>query len=191
MPWYIGHYLAKTQHLSVEEHGAYCLLRMQYWMAISLPDDDERVRRIARMTERQWKTSREIIAALFQDGWRDPEIESEIMEAEQKYLKRSTAGRSGGNAKAGNLKQARLSGSNATGNARPKLEANGKLKPSDAVANGYQTQTHSPNGENLSEQEGSQTSQDRALPQASHGGAQDLADWDDDHPFDREPGVRQ
>jgi uncharacterized protein YdaU (DUF1376 family) len=54
IPWYIGDYLADTQHMATIDHGAYCLLIMSYWRRGSLPDDRVALRHICRLTTRQF-----------------------------------------------------------------------------------------------------------------------------------------
>ena len=78
MPLYIADYLRDTAHLSATESGAYLHLIMAYWVAGKLPDDDRALARIARLTEKEWKTIRGVIAAFFQDGWRHKRIDAEL-----------------------------------------------------------------------------------------------------------------
>lgn len=61
LPLFPADYLADTQHLSTEEHGAYLLLMMTAWMQddCTLPDDDRKLARITRLSLRQWKAMRE------------------------------------------------------------------------------------------------------------------------------------
>jgi uncharacterized protein YdaU (DUF1376 family) len=81
MPLNIGDYLAETGHLTVAEHGAYHLLRMYYWIHSSLPAEEGAIRRISRMTQRQWLQSRDVLKALFDEGWRHPALDDEIRKA--------------------------------------------------------------------------------------------------------------
>ena len=95
MPLYIADYKADTGHLSAAEHGAYLLLIMHYWQAGRLPNDDDKLARIASMLPAEWQGARETIAALFGPGWRHKRIEREIEEAQRKYEARVAAGRKG------------------------------------------------------------------------------------------------
>jgi uncharacterized protein YdaU (DUF1376 family) len=81
MPLNIGDYLAETGHLTVAEHGAYLLLLMYYWTHSSLPAEEHAIRRISRMTSRQWSQSRDTLKALFGEGWRHPALDREIRKA--------------------------------------------------------------------------------------------------------------
>lgn len=99
MPLYVADYLADTGHLSAAEHGAYLLLIMHYWSSGALPDDDRKLARIARLSDREWKSARPTIVEFFSDGWRHERIEAELAEANAAYERRAAAGRKGGKAK--------------------------------------------------------------------------------------------
>jgi uncharacterized protein YdaU (DUF1376 family) len=92
MPLYVADYLADTAHLSAAESGAYLHLIMHYWRHGGLPNNDELLRRVSRMTRGEWRSSKTILAAFFSDGWRHKRIELELTEAERL----SAAGRRGG-----------------------------------------------------------------------------------------------
>jgi uncharacterized protein YdaU (DUF1376 family) len=84
MPLYIADYLADTAHLSTAEHGAYLLLIMHYWTKGSLPKDEESIRRVTRMTNRQWSQSRDVLRSLFGAEWRHKRCDHEIAQAVEK-----------------------------------------------------------------------------------------------------------
>jgi uncharacterized protein YdaU (DUF1376 family) len=84
MPLYIADYLADTSHLSAAEHGAYLLLIMHYWRHDGLPKDEEYIRRITKLTTRQWSQSRDVLRSLFGDGWRHKRCDHEIAQAIEK-----------------------------------------------------------------------------------------------------------
>lgn len=84
MPLYVADYLADTTHLSTTEHGAYLLLIMHYWTKGGLPKDEESIRRITRMTSRQWSQSRDVLKSLFGDEWRHKRCDHEIEQAVEK-----------------------------------------------------------------------------------------------------------
>jgi len=96
MPLYVADYLADTGHLSASEHGAYLLLIMHYWQNGGLPADDTRLMRLARMTPKEWKGSRDTIAGLFEDGWKHKRIDGELARAEELSNKRSAAAKQRG-----------------------------------------------------------------------------------------------
>lgn len=66
MPLYVADYLADTTHLSTLEHGAYVLLLMSMWRSGgSLPDDDAKLAKFARMTSAQWARVRHTVMQFF------------------------------------------------------------------------------------------------------------------------------
>jgi uncharacterized protein YdaU (DUF1376 family) len=73
--------------LSTVEHGAYLLLIMDYWTNGSLPDDDEQLARIARMSQSEWMCVRSTLFSLFGPKWRHKRIEKERESAEIKSTK--------------------------------------------------------------------------------------------------------
>lgn len=96
MPMYWADYFADTGELSVIEHGAYFLLIGHYWRKGPLPDDDERLARIARCTPAEWKRVRSAVAGFFTvaDGlWTHGRIEREWQRAANNVAKRAAAGR--------------------------------------------------------------------------------------------------
>lgn len=100
MPIYWSDYLADTSHLGAMEHGAYLLLIAHYWQAGKpLPDDDVQLSRIARVSRRQWKTLKPLLAAFFEirDGtWQHGRVERELQLARERYERRAAAGQKGG-----------------------------------------------------------------------------------------------
>lgn len=55
MPLYTSDYIGDTHHLTTLEHGAYLLILMTMWNAGgSLPDDMERIRKIAKLSKANW-----------------------------------------------------------------------------------------------------------------------------------------
>lgn len=84
MPLFIPDYMADTGHLSTTEHGAYLLLIMHYWTKGGLPRDEETIRRITRLTPRQWSHSCDVLRSLFLPEWRHKRIDSELAKAIEK-----------------------------------------------------------------------------------------------------------
>lgn len=70
MPFYVGHYLQDTHHLSRSEHGAYLLLLFAMWSAGgTLPANDKNLSKLAHCTLEEWREIRSVILAFFdRDG---------------------------------------------------------------------------------------------------------------------------
>lgn len=98
-PLYAADYLADTRHLSTQEHGAYLLLLLNYWMRGGLPTDDAQLARIAGLATREWNKARPVLAAFFEDGWIHLRVDAELAKAKDKSTKRSEAGKQGNDAK--------------------------------------------------------------------------------------------
>jgi uncharacterized protein YdaU (DUF1376 family) len=66
MPWYIGDYLRDTTHLTTEQNGAYCMLLMGAWVREGkLPDDDEQLMGICKLTPEKWEKSKVVLQKFF------------------------------------------------------------------------------------------------------------------------------
>lgn len=67
MPFWTDAYLADTQHLTTEEHGAYLLLLFQAWRShdCSLADDDDMLSRQAGVSIAKWKEIKPIIMSFW------------------------------------------------------------------------------------------------------------------------------
>lgn len=93
MPFYIADYLADTGHLSTIEHGAYLLLLFHYWRTgKALPDDDQTLRKITRMSITEWDTVSAPIRSLFRLATLDAKkvlvskrVEEELLRATSRY----------------------------------------------------------------------------------------------------------
>lgn len=98
MPLVIGDYLKDTTRLTTEQHGAYLLLIMSYWVSGPPPDRDSALASITRLPEKAWKKNREAIAEFFTvvDGkWRQKRIDAELdrwSAKKEKYAERAAAG---------------------------------------------------------------------------------------------------
>ena len=53
MPLSIGDYLKNTQHLSAEEHGAYLLLIMHYWIHGKIKNDKKLIKNITKISAKK------------------------------------------------------------------------------------------------------------------------------------------
>jgi uncharacterized protein YdaU (DUF1376 family) len=90
MPLFIGAYLADTQRLSTEQHGAYLLLIMDYWMNGAPPDDDAELAQITKLSGAAWKKTKTKIVKFFslKDGhWFHKRIEEELLAAKKHKTK--------------------------------------------------------------------------------------------------------
>ncbi len=96
-PLYVSDYLSKTTGLTAELHGAYLLLLMAYWArGGALPDDDGQLSEMARITGKRWAAARKVLEQFFTIGdglWRNKRMDEELTEAEQRFERRSNAGR--------------------------------------------------------------------------------------------------
>ncbi|URD60471.1 YdaU family protein [Sphingomonas sp. KRR8] len=81
MPLWIGDYLADTQRLSTEQHGAYLLLLMDYWRCGALPADDDVLARIVGLKASVWAKARRAILPFFEE--RDGYLVHHRVEAER------------------------------------------------------------------------------------------------------------
>ena len=101
MPLYVADYLADTGHLTTVQHGAYLLLIMHYWKRGSLPEGDEQLAAIVRMTAADWKKAKPIVQSFFSEGWKHSRIEAELAHSAEISSKRSAAAKqSHGNSQA-------------------------------------------------------------------------------------------
>lgn len=96
MPMFWGDYWRDTGHLTGAQHGAYLNLIGRYWVSgRPLPDDDAQLWRLALCDSiRAWVGMRHVVLSLFhisEDGWRHKRIDAELLQAEQRYAKRSNA----------------------------------------------------------------------------------------------------
>lgn len=95
MPFYVGDYLAKTTHLTTEQHGAYLLLLLHYWANGSLPKDENQLMAIAKLEPSKWYSNRMAIANFFDKDWRNKRMEDELVRARNLSEKRALAGLKG------------------------------------------------------------------------------------------------
>ena len=83
MKMYWGDYLGDTAHLTAIEHGGYLLLIAHYWRTGSLPADEQKLARVARMSVKEWKRHGGTIMEFFPNG-KHSRIERERTEARTK-----------------------------------------------------------------------------------------------------------
>lgn len=67
MPLWVDDYQRDTRHLTTETHGAYLLLLMAAWESASssLPDDDQILAGLARLTPTRWAKLKPIVMAFW------------------------------------------------------------------------------------------------------------------------------
>lgn len=100
MPFYTGDYRRDTIHLSMAEHGCFCLLLMYYWdQKAPLPLDERRLMAIcnARSGD-EIEAMRRVLSEFFirmEDGWYNKRMQREIEKAENLSRSLSEAGRKG------------------------------------------------------------------------------------------------
>lgn len=103
MQLYVADYLADTQHLTTEQHGAYLLLLMTMWRnAGSLPNDEKKLARIAHVSLKRWHIIAGDVMAFFDitdDRITQKRLSEELQKAVSKSEKRKTSGSLGGKAK--------------------------------------------------------------------------------------------
>ena len=103
MPLFIGDYLADTQHLTAEQHGAYLLLLMHQWKTGPLPNNNELLARVGRLTPDAWSIAQAVLRPFFtlnDDGM--------LFQQRLKYEKeRATANSTSARAKAKRAAEAR------------------------------------------------------------------------------------
>lgn len=97
-PLVVGDYLKDTSRLTTEQHGAYLLMLMDYWVKGPPPDDDAALASITRMTIARWRQTRPRLLGYFSivDGmWRQKRADEELerwTEKKAKYTERAAAG---------------------------------------------------------------------------------------------------
>lgn len=84
MPLYIGDYLKDTARLSTQEHGAYLLLIMDYWVSGRLNDDDDQLAAVTKMRVELWRKMKPKIMGFFllkEGQYLHPRIEEELFKS--------------------------------------------------------------------------------------------------------------
>lgn len=104
MQLYISDYFGDTQHLTTEQHGAYLLMLMTMWQkGGSLPNDQAKLARIARVSPRRWHIIAGDVMEFF-DIEGDQITQKRLVEELQKCVSiseiRSSNGKAGALAKA-------------------------------------------------------------------------------------------
>lgn len=103
MPLVIGDYLKDTTRLTTEQHGAYLLLIMSYWVDGPPINDDEELASITGLDRKSWSKNRAKIERFFriENGhWRHKRIDEELERWAAKKAVYSARAAAGGLAKA-------------------------------------------------------------------------------------------
>ena len=98
MPVYVGDYLADTQRLTTEQHGAYLLLLLDYWRNGPPPENDEVLCSITRLKTAQFRKHKSALLSFFtiEDGKLiQKRVERERERATGITEERSRAGKAG------------------------------------------------------------------------------------------------
>jgi uncharacterized protein YdaU (DUF1376 family) len=98
MPFFVGDYITGTRHLTIEQHGAYFLLILEYWTKGELPNDDEYLARILGIPLGKWIKMRPTIQAFFYDGWRHELLDEQLARSAEMKQQAVERARKGGNA---------------------------------------------------------------------------------------------
>jgi uncharacterized protein YdaU (DUF1376 family) len=97
MQFYPGDYLADTQHLSTEEHGAYLLLLFNYWQrGKPLDNSNDRLTAVTRLSIERWIVVKPVLEEFFEiDGntWIHRRLERDIDAYKQRIDQASAAGK--------------------------------------------------------------------------------------------------
>lgn len=99
MQLYVSDFVGDTLHLSSEQVGVYLLLLMAMWNADgSLPDDDAKLARVARLSLKKWRAARPELMEFFTvaDGHvTHGRLTKELQKSERQSQSRSAAGAKG------------------------------------------------------------------------------------------------
>ena len=97
MPLHVSDYLRDTSRLTREQHGAYVLLLMDYWISGPPPDDDDQLAVIVKATPQEWRRLRTVMLHFFtidsNKCWRQKRLDAEIERAYAVHQQRLTAAR--------------------------------------------------------------------------------------------------
>jgi len=90
-PFHVRAFLGDTEKLSAAERGAYICLLCFYWHNRGLPQDDDQLRRISKLSGPAWKRSRPRLQGLFKPGWRHERVDADLAYVEKLRATKSAA----------------------------------------------------------------------------------------------------
>lgn len=99
LPWmqiYIGDEFAEAAALTAEEYGAHMFLRLHQWRHGELPNEDERLCRIAHVAADRWPYVKEVLAPLYDYLWVHKRTADIRAQSEAKHKNLSENGKKGG-----------------------------------------------------------------------------------------------
>lgn len=103
MPLHVGPYLKATSRLTAIQHGAYLLLLMEAWSNDGLiPDDDDELALITRMSPREWRANRAKVLRFWtpvEGGYRQERLDQELARAKHLVNIKSEAGKASAEAR--------------------------------------------------------------------------------------------
>lgn len=99
MPLDVRKYLGDTMHLGRDQHGAYLLLIMAYWMrGAPLADSDQELAAIVRASQPDWRRLRHVMEPFFEVSggfWVHHKIEKELARAREIIETKTKSGKAG------------------------------------------------------------------------------------------------
>lgn len=103
MPFYPGAYLRQTGRLTTAQHGAYLLLLLEAWAHDGLiPDDDDELAQITRMSLREWRANKAKVLRFWtasEGGFRQERLDQELARAKHLVAVKSEAGKASAEAR--------------------------------------------------------------------------------------------
>jgi uncharacterized protein YdaU (DUF1376 family) len=78
LPFHGAEFFSKANLISDAQGMALLRLIWSYWENGGLPNDDQKLARIARMTPKQWEKSREALAEFFGEAWKSERLDFEL-----------------------------------------------------------------------------------------------------------------
>lgn len=111
MPWYPDAHISKTILLTLEEQGALRLLLDHMWLHGGwLPDDDERMQRLLRVSPRKWLTLKQALRSFFiyqNCSFTNNRLLDELSKAVGKIEKLRASGKQGSEKRWGNNRRSK------------------------------------------------------------------------------------